>query len=195
LSSFIEFRINGSSSTFNAVKFIPAVVKSFPPLQGFLLQLGQLGHTGIKDNWIDAHETLQGVQNEKLDISVPMRFGMLGENWKDNFEDSFEILLGRANQRVRNVFNVPKHEGSFGYLKMVAINAKGQLLEQGLANGPKILNWHNIQNFFNFTQEHDLLGRIGLGPNTQQAPNNRNRQTRVLFNELHNTIAQLTEIK
>ena len=53
----------------------------------------------------------------------------------------------------------------------------------------------DIQNFFNFIQEHDLLGRVDLGPVLEQTEQDLFGQGTVLLKELNYAVRQLRMIQ
>jgi hypothetical protein len=78
---------------------------------------------------------------------------------------------------------------------MLAVDAPRQLLEQRLHDLLKFGRLHDVQNLFDLVEEHDLLGRVDLGPVPQQAHHDLFRQRCVLFQELDDTVSQLRMVQ
>jgi hypothetical protein len=77
------------------------------------------------------------------------------------------------------------------YLEVLTVDAPRQLLEQRFHDLLKLLRFHDVQNLFNLVEEHDLLGRVDLGPIPQETHHDLFRQRSVLFQELDDTVCEL----
>lgn len=79
----------------------------------------------------------------------------------------------------------------WAYLKMWTRNTFGNLSEERLLYFHKLRRLNHIQNFLNFTQEHNLLLWTRLWPKFKQPLYDRLRQRRIFLQELHHTVRQL----
>lgn len=78
---------------------------------------------------------------------------------------------------------------------MLTVDTPRQLLEQRFHDFLKLLRFHDVQNLFDFIEEHDLLGRVDLGPIPQETHHDLFRQRGVLFQELDDTVGELRVVE
>lgn len=78
---------------------------------------------------------------------------------------------------------------------MLAIDASRKLLEQGHLDLLELDRVGDVQHFLYLVQEHDLLGRIHLGPVLEQTHHDLLRQRRILFEELHDAVGELRVVQ
>ncbi len=119
-----------------------------------------------------------------------MRLGILVQGGEHDGQNGGGVV---AYQR-HDVLIVPVVEGSFGHLKMRRAHTLGELLEQGHLHFLKLDRLDHVEYLLELIQEHDLLGRVGLGPVLEQARDDLFGERRVLLEELHDTVGQLRMI-
>lgn len=78
---------------------------------------------------------------------------------------------------------------------MLAIDAAGELPEQGFLYLDELSGVDDVEHFFDLIKEHNLFGAVDLGPVTQEAAENFLCETRVLFEELDDTVGELRMIE
>ena len=78
---------------------------------------------------------------------------------------------------------------------MLTIDAPCKLLEQRYLDLLELDGVGDVQHFLYLIQEHDLLGRIYLGPVFEQTHHDFLRQRRIFFEELHNAIGKLRVVQ
>jgi len=92
-----------------------------------------------------------------------MPLGVLVERREHDWEYDFDIVA----DQIAEVLVVPKVECPFGNLEVRACNRLGQLVEEGLLDFGE-LGWiHDLEDIFNFVEEHDLLCAVDFGPIAQ----------------------------
>ena len=74
---------------------------------------------------------------------------------------------------------------------MMAGHTLGQLVEQWHHHLLKLRRLNHVQDLFQLVKEHNLLGRVYLGPVPQQVQDDLLRQTGVLLQELDDAVGQL----
>lgn len=88
-----------------------------------------------------------------------------------------------------------KNNNKKAYLEVRAIDTPRQLHKQRLHNLDKLIMLNHIQNLLHLIQEHDFLWRINLGPVPQQTQHDFFCESRILFEELDDTVCELGVIE
>jgi hypothetical protein len=78
---------------------------------------------------------------------------------------------------------------------VLTVDTPRQLLEQRFHDLLKLLRFHDVQNLFDLVEEHDLLGRVDLGPIPQETHHDLFRQRSVFFQELDDTVGELRVVE
>lgn len=147
------------------------------------------------------------VQGEacSADGPVPVAVRVDVERGEDDREYDVDVLA----DEVDDVLVVPVVQRSLGDLKsgeLTAVhtgNSSGTHLEVLATHAPRELGEErlhdllefggldDVEDLFNLVEEHDLLGRVDLGPVLEQAGDDLLREARVLLEELDDAVREL----
>lgn len=78
---------------------------------------------------------------------------------------------------------------------MLAVYAPAQLQEERLHDLCKLASLDDVHDLLDLVEEHDLFGRVDLGPISQQTQEDLFRQASVLFEELNDAVGQLRVVE
>lgn len=144
-------------------------------------------------------------KNEPVPVSVRVD----EEGREDERKDGLDVLA----DEVDDVLVVPvvqralgdlqchqlPHHSSRGrpktHLEMLTAHAPRQLLKEALHDLLELGRLDHVQDLLDLVEEHDLLGRVDLGPVLEQAIDDLLRQTRVLLEELNDAVRQLRVVQ
>jgi hypothetical protein len=140
---------------------------------------------------------------------IPMTLTMLMQRPKHNRQYRLYII---AHQTAK-VLIIPQVERTLSDLKVRTCDAFGELVEERDLDLVKFGRLHDFKDVFNFIDKHDFLGTVDFGPVFQESADDLSRQprnthrnkgggcwyllgkSRILFQELNNTIRQLRMIQ
>lgn len=160
-------------------------------------------HRLIEQIRVYLHEQLQRVVNHRVycsvmryqgwsgrsgwDLPVPMRSRVCVKSRENDRKDYREIIA----HEIDDILVVPIQQRPLRNLEVLAVDTSGKLLEQVHLDLLEFSRVYDIKHFFHLAQEHDLLGRVHLRPEFEQAKHNILRKCRILLQELDNAICEL----